>query len=84
MKDTAGPVNPKFLSSHDSETAVMREDLLSEENMNLQKQLAELESSYNKSQETIEILENRLAKAEANALKAFKEKSDDKLVFKIL
>jgi hypothetical protein len=51
--------------------------LLASENDNLKEQIEELLTSNKSSQETIDILEQKVAKAEASALKSYQERKSD-------
>ena len=86
VKDKTGPASPNFLLGHEDEHVQTLQQIehTREENRGLLEQLKKLETSYKNSQETVHILENKVAKAESNALRAFKDNSEQILVFKNL
>ena len=88
IKDKTGPASPNFLLGHDHEHdhvhTLQQVEHIKEENRVLLEQQKELETSYMKSQEIVDILEEKVSKAESNSLRAFKHNSEQVLVYKNL
>ena len=72
LKDASGQSTsfPTFNQNHTNETE------LQNENDSLAKQVQELKLSKESSRETIQILEEKIAKIEAKAMKDYKESSE--------
>jgi predicted RNase H-like nuclease (RuvC/YqgF family) len=78
VKEATGPSWPQqsliFPTSHENLNQV---EQVQEENNYLQSRIHELEGNLKSSNETIGILEEKVSKAEASALKSFNEKSEE-------
>ena len=77
LKDVACP-DPSFDATAANETIVKDYEVLKESNCLLENEINELKLASEREKETIAILEEKLAKAEAAALKSF-EKSNIEL-----
>ena len=84
LKEVTGPsfqISSNSTFTQEIQDLIKQKDLATKENDCL---LNQLESTRNNSKETIHILEEKISKAEAAALKSYKEKNTESITFKKL
>ena len=85
LKNANGPafkIPPNSSSNPEFRDQILEQTKILDENSNLKTKIKELGAANKTANESVPLLEEKLAKAEASALKCFKEKSEEILTLK--